>query len=354
MSRGHGKIERRIGELFAATKDRALSVGELAAHAFELTSGVPNRKQRLSATRAAHRLLRQAAAAREAVDVAWYQMVAETTAALGRPPNGRSDFFFPVRPYYVAVDKVFQRAMLTVPGYRLWEQACHALKRRRSHFGGVLIGTFGGWCATEAVNRRLWFHPANYPVRVWAVAIQPQGVVWADAEITGIDNTYVRVRYQGQPARLSREKLARAWTIYRNVYFTSARSGHAARAFDQMWQERYWRAGAGGAPPVMQMLLADAVALLGVPADFTREDIIAAFRRKALRCHPDHGNTEEQFIALVKARDRLLAALGTKEAAPKMPEFAPAGVKLRYGKWRPDTARPRPKVGQTRRVSVSS
>jgi hypothetical protein len=45
-------------------------------------------------------------------------------------------------------------------------------------------------------------------------------------------------------------------------------------------------------PPAMQMALADAIKLLGVPADFILEDIIAAFRRKALLCHPDHGGTE--------------------------------------------------------------
>jgi hypothetical protein len=67
MSRGSGRIERRIGELFAATKDRALSVGEIAAHALELPLGMaPDRKQRLSATRAAHLLLQRAVAAVEA------------------------------------------------------------------------------------------------------------------------------------------------------------------------------------------------------------------------------------------------------------------------------------------------
>jgi hypothetical protein len=78
-------------------------------------------------------------------------------------------------------------------------------------------------------------------VRVWAVSIEPEGVVWAEAEITQVDNTYARVRYRGEPARLARERLARSWAIYRNVYFTSTRSGYAARAFDEMWHRRYWR-----------------------------------------------------------------------------------------------------------------
>jgi hypothetical protein len=99
----------------------------------------------------------------------------------------------------------------------------------------------------------------------------------------------------------------------------------------------------------MQMTLTTAIKLLGVPADFTRDEIIAAFLRKAMQCHPDRGGTAAQFIALVKARDRLLAALGTKEAAPKPPDFAPKGVKLRYGTWRPVTARSR--LGHTRRIN---
>ena len=84
MSRGSGRIERRIGDLFAATKDRALSVGEIAAYAFELTDGVPpDRKQRLSATRAAHRLLKRAAEVIEAAKTSLDQAIAETAASLG-------------------------------------------------------------------------------------------------------------------------------------------------------------------------------------------------------------------------------------------------------------------------------
>jgi hypothetical protein len=90
MSKGPGRIERRIGERFAATKDRALSIGDLASYAFGLADGLlPDRKQRLSATRAAHRLLRRAAASKEVVETLLDQIIAETTAQLGREPGGR-------------------------------------------------------------------------------------------------------------------------------------------------------------------------------------------------------------------------------------------------------------------------
>ena len=99
----------------------------------------------------------------------------------------------------------------------------------------------------------------------------------------------------------------------------------------------------------MQMLLADAIKLLGVPADFSREGIISAFRPKALQCHPDHGGTEAQFIELVKARDRLLASIGTKAAAPKMPEFAPKGQGCAMASGAP--GRDAQRLGHTRRLA---
>jgi hypothetical protein len=351
MSKGSGRIERCIGELFAATKDHALSVGELAAHAFGLPEGVtPDRKQRLSATRAAHRLLRRAEAAIEAVEVAFSQAVSETAASLGREPGGRGraqDWFIHAGRHRVGMDEAFHDALLKASGWPAYQQAFDVLSRERKRFGGVLIED-GGWRSTETKDRRLWFHPADYPVRVWAVAICPEGVAWADTDIIGVDNTYVRVRYLGEPARLDRSKLAQGWTIYRNVFFTAGRSGYAARSFDEMWRQRYWHPGTA-LPPIMAMPLQDAIKLLGVPVDFTREDIIKAFRRKAMQCHPDHGGTAEQFRELVKARDRLLAALGTKAAAPNMPEFAPKGAKLRYGTWNPNRGSAR--IGQTRRLA---
>ena len=67
----------------------------------------------------------------------------------------------------------------------------------------------------------------------------------------------------------------------------------------------------------MQMPLADAMALLGVPSDYARADIAAAFSRKAKKTHPDRGGTDEQFRRLIEARDRLLAALPDLESLPR-------------------------------------
>jgi hypothetical protein len=53
-------------------------------------------------------------------------------------------------------------------------------------------------------------------------------------------------------------------------------------------------------PPVLQMPLAQAIVLLGVPADYTREDVIAGFRRAVEKAHPDAGGTPEMFRLLVE------------------------------------------------------
>jgi hypothetical protein len=94
-------------------------------------------------------------------------------------------------------------------------------------------------------------------------------------------------------------------------------------------------------PPAMRLPLEEARRLLGVPVNFTRDDIIAAFRREALKAHPDVGGTAEQFRKLVEARDRLLASIGTSEPAPRQPKYAESG-----------THRYRPvRLGQIRRIS---
>jgi hypothetical protein len=128
--------------------------------------------------------------------------------------------------------------------------------------------------------------------------------------------------------------------------FVSSRSGRAAKLRDAIWQDRWGRA-AGGVPPVMQMALAAAMALLGVPADYSKEDVIAAFRRAVKKAHPDLGGTAEMFDQLVKARDRLLAALGTSAPAPKPPQYAPRGMRMVYRPVRPGGPA---RLGSTRRL----
>jgi rRNA maturation protein Nop10 len=193
---------------------------------------------------------------------------------------------------------------------------------------GLRIDRDEFWRATVK-DRRLLFHRPDVPVNVWAVSIQPAGVIWAEAEVSRITELNVIVRYAGETARLDRERLWKSWALWRGVIFVSSRTGRSAQRLDAMWQDRYGRA-AGGVPPVMQMPLAEAMALPKVPADYSKEDVLAAFRREAKKAHPDAGGTAERFRQLVEARDRLLAALGTSAPAPKPPTYAPSGSHIVY------------------------
>ena len=94
-------------------------------------------------------------------------------------------------------------------------------------------------------------------------------MIWAEVEaIERIAESKITVRYAGEAARLDREKLWRRWALWRGVMFVSSRSGRAANLLDAIWQDHYGRA-AGAVPPVMQMPLAEAMTLLGVPANYT-------------------------------------------------------------------------------------
>jgi hypothetical protein len=87
MSRGPGTIEQRIADLFAATRDRALSIDEIVDNAYRLDGAKPTREQRLSATRAAHRLLKRVRDADDRSGSLIRKAHANTRAALGREEN---------------------------------------------------------------------------------------------------------------------------------------------------------------------------------------------------------------------------------------------------------------------------
>jgi DnaJ domain len=154
-------------------------------------------------------------------------------------------------------------------------------------------------------------------------------VIWAEAESKRITARNVIVRYADEMARLDRKKLWKWWAFWRGVRFVSSRDGRIAQELDHIWQRRYGRA-SGGIAPAMQMPLAEAMKLLHVPANFTEDDVQAAFRRAAKKVHPDVGGTAEQFRKLVEARDRLLASLGTSAPPPRPPEYAPKGMQVVY------------------------
>ena len=344
MSRGPGSIEARIGDLFAASQDRALSVDEIAAHAFALDGKRPTRAQRLSTIRAAHRVIRRTREMEEQRQPLLRAAAERVRAVLGREKDA-SQAEHDERQKLLRADPQWKRAdQLFDAAWRI------GFKSRWRHEGSRYFHIDTEYWRATTIGKgrgaKLWFHAPDVPLQVWAVEIDHFGVHWFDAEVVQVTKRNVSVRYAGEPARLDREQLWRHWAWWRGVMFVSSRSGYVAGKLDEIWRERYGHA-AGGVPPVMQMPLADAIALLGVPANYTKEDVIAAFRREVKKAHPDLGGTAEMFRNLVEARDRLLAALGTSAPAPKMPTYYASGSVIRYRTGRSSQRR----LGQTRRLA---
>jgi len=263
MSRGLGQIEKRIGKLFAATKDRALSVADICDHAFELNGATATRPQRLSATREAHRLLRGSAAANGVAEEVLQRVIAEAGALLGREPGrrGRETVYFSARGRFFRVDNEYAEAMRKTTSWPSWEAAWGQIRR----WPNVAFD----WRATRLRNPwgddgMLVFHPANYPVRLWAADLDPTGMLWGEAEIVRIAQHRVHFRYRGAAGHLDRWHLSQFSALWRGVYFTAERSGRLAQFLERRWFERYYRYRPGGSvPPAMQMPLADAMRLLG-------------------------------------------------------------------------------------------
>jgi hypothetical protein len=320
-------LTERVAAVLAASK-QALVASHLADLVFGSNTGI----NRFSVTRAALRMMRHAAAARIKAREALAECMREAEAILGRAPKKKGwDVLLGVGDgvTYYTVDKEFAATLETTASWRARSETFQALTGARALVPDILT-----WRTTKTDDGRLWFHPATYPVRVWAVDIQPAGVIWVEAEITKITENNVMVRYAGEIARLDRIRLARVggWANWRGVMFATGRAGETARRFDEMWQDQFGRAysRAGTVPPVMRMPIADAMALLGLSGNYTERDINSAFRLEAMKTHPDVGGTAEQFRALVEARDRLLAALGTNAPQPVPPTFTPSGFVTRY------------------------
>jgi hypothetical protein len=312
MSKGPGSVETKIADLLSATRDRALGIDDIARAAFDLANALPTRVQRLSATRALHRLLRR---------------VRETYARIEKSTDQAER-----EKLFAYCDRV---------GY--WLRFV-PVEGKRGHFRSEA----DPWCVTT-IKGRLYVHPPDVPLRVWAVSIGPGGITWAPAEVVRVTADNVLVHYDGATARLNRKSLWHWWAFWRGVRFVSSQSGRIAAELDQEWLRRYGAAGA--APPSsMQMPMAKAMALLGLSGDYTKDDVLRAFRRAVKRAHPDVGGTAEMFTALVAARDRLLSAIGEQAPPPKPPAYAPSGARIVYRRSIGSTAA-RSRLGSTPRLA---
>ncbi|GLF99584.1 J domain-containing protein [Streptomyces yaizuensis] len=90
----------------------------------------------------------------------------------------------------------------------------------------------------------------------------------------------------------------------------------------------------------------DLYAVLGVPGDATEDQILRAFRRRALLDHPDRGGDAETFRSLYRARETLLdparrSAYDRRRSARAAPGTKAPGTKA------PGTKAPRPTAPET-------
>jgi hypothetical protein len=140
MSKGPGAIEKRIAELIAETRDRGLSVAEMADHAFQLAGQPALRAQRLSATRAGHRLLRRM---REA-EQKRLQLISDAKAAVGEPSTRE---YPPNLAAYKAAQKVYNRAVAR------YDAALKATEPwRLAEKFDAYVDQFGSWVRSSSME----------------------------------------------------------------------------------------------------------------------------------------------------------------------------------------------------------
>jgi hypothetical protein len=133
--------------------------------------------------------------------------------------------------------------------------------------------------------------------RVWAVRLTPKGVEFHPAQVVRLTATRATVLFEGIKAVVSRDRMELGVARSERHGCTFAINREVAEVIAEL----AWHAHFGGRR-------AAALALLGLPGPaFTRGEVRAAFRMRIMAAHPDHGGDAEEFRALVRARDLLLA-----------------------------------------------
>ena len=337
MSKGPGAIESRIADLLAATRDRALSVTEIADYAFEMGGGTPTRAQRLSATRAAHRILRRIKASDEWASkfYAVARLEAEAAGAVRSTapevPRRARDWSAAYKAYDAA-RKVWADAEAR---YDAVFKATESIAAPRALH--AYVDRFGSWMR---IHPRI--HRDRHPQRVRILArdarrkrnpllsIRPTsraslgrvdpaaGVIWVEAEVDRITERNVIVRYAGETARLDREGCG---SIGRSG--ATSTSLRAAADGPRSTSTRDGRIATGAPPAAFRRPCRCRSPRRWRCSRFrptsprrTCSPLSAARRRRRI---PTSAERPKCFARSSKARDRLLASIGTSAPAPKPP-----------------------------------
>jgi hypothetical protein len=125
---------------------------------------------------------------------------------------------------------------------------------------------------------------------------------WSSHRITKITKKRIFVHDKGE-RQLSFDRA----TVERDGYILHGRQSTAAKYFysesGKAAQEAQW---AQMRKETVRASLGEHGDLLGLGAEFTRDDVMRAFRQKAHEHHPDKGGDAEIFRRLVEARDSAL------------------------------------------------
>jgi hypothetical protein len=154
--------------------------------------------------------------------------------------------------------------------------------------------------------------PTKVHEPIWAVTrdLRTGRDTWSHAVITS--------RGGRDPRRITVDWSGRKWQAEEfndgSIYTASSdppqfwRDLAAGKAYQRDYRQRlraftrlaFGRLGHEGASP-------EALAMLNLRPPFTRADVVAAFRAKALKAHPDQGGDSDFMRALTMARDSALA-----------------------------------------------
>jgi hypothetical protein len=131
---------------------------------------------------------------------------------------------------------------------------------------------------------------------VWAADLTPDGVQWTQPEVISSSISTVVIIDRGEKIALERRRLGFTRKRGGTRFYTTERNEIIAPIFEALWQLKF-----GGRRKPKEM-----PARTPLADGHSRAHLNAAFRILAKKHHPDNGGSEAKFVALVKARERLL------------------------------------------------
>jgi hypothetical protein len=131
---------------------------------------------------------------------------------------------------------------------------------------------------------------------IWAADLTPEGVEWTEPEVISSGRSTIVIVDRGEKIALERRRLGFTRRRGGTRFYTTERNEIIAPIFEALWQLKF-----GG-----RRTAKDMPARTPIADSHSRAHLNAAFRILAKKHHPDNGGSEAKFVALVRARERLL------------------------------------------------